>query len=219
MNAQLGALPIPWAFIDHELMKRWIWRTSHFEATISADLNSFSWEINDLVASPDGRFLTEGRARNFNDAQNEVREAIGKSYPTKYGYAPYAGVLATTFTIVGGEAINFGAFSGKRVVVTVRMPNGSAQSFVGTLRVVHYEVHVTADNGGAVKIQPAHIVKIAGEGGGSQKGPARSTFTGMGRVHTGAAQRGCTGVSGFMPNTVDHQGDHCPVHEDFLVQY
>jgi hypothetical protein len=213
MAATFGLRAIPWAFIDHDLMKIWVWRSDHFEARITADINSFSWEILDLMASPDGIFLTEGRSKDFNDAENEVREAVAKSYPPKYGYAAYAGPLATTFTIATGERVDFGTFAGMRAIVTVRLPNGNHQSFLGTVRVVHYEIHLTPDTGQAIRIQPAHIVKVAGEGG-TARTDANSSFTGMGRIYKGKIPRGCTGKPGFLPDTIDHTGDRCPVHED-----
>lgn len=208
-----GLRAIPWHFIDHDLMKVWLWRSEHFEARVTADINSFSWDITDLVASREGIFLTEGRSQDFNTAENEVREAIGKSYPTKYGYGVYAGALATTFAIATGERLDFGLFAGGRAVVTVRLPTGRDQSFVGSIRVHHYEIWLTPDTGSTVRIQPAHIVKVTGEGGGVHA-EAKTSWTGMGRVYRGNIPRGCNGKPGFMPDTVDHSGDVCAVHED-----
>lgn len=218
MLGTFGLRAIPWAYLDHDLMKMWVWRTEHFEVRITANINSYSWQIIDLITSPDGLFLTEGVSKDFADAENEVRETIGKSYPIKYGYAPYAGSLATTFTIATGERIDFGLFSGKRAVVTVRLSTGAEQSFIGSIRVVHYEIHLTPDTGSAVRIQPAHIAKVTGEGGGVL-GQARSSYTGMGRIYRGSIPRGCNGKPGFLPDTIDHTGDACAIHEDSGPRY
>lgn len=217
MAAAAGVRAIPWAFFDHDLMKMWVWRTDHFEVRVSADFNSFNWVVTDLIANPEqGRFLTEGRTREFQEAEEEVRETIGKSYPIKYGYGEYAGPLASTFTIATGERIDFGQFVGHRTIVTVRLPGGAEKSFVGSVRAVNYEVHVSPDAGSPVRIQPSHIVRVAGEGGKRVVTAATSTHTGMGRLHKGGVGRGCTGRPGFLPDTVDHTADACPVHEDNL---
>jgi hypothetical protein len=208
-----GLPAVPWAFLDSELMKVWVWRTDHFEVRVNADVNSFSWEILDLMASSEGRFLTEGRARDFAGAENEVREAIGKCYPPKYGYGRYAGSLATTFTLATGERLDFGLFAGTRAVIVVRLPDGREQPFVGSVRVNHYEIWLTPDTGSTVRIQPAHIVRVTGEGGGAAAA-AKTAYTGVGRLYRGALVRGCNGKPGFMPDTVDHIGDACTIHED-----
>lgn len=216
MAAPVGLRPIPWSFVDHDLMKVWTWRTEHFEARVSADFNSFSWEILDLMTSPDGegRFLTEGRAKDFAVAENEVREIVGKSYPLKCGYGPYAGAFATTFRIATGENIDFGAYVGSRSVVTVRLPTGVEQSFIGDLRVVHYEIHLTPAVGNPLRILPGHIVKVAGEGGANRSSVSDS-YTGSGRLYRGEViVQGCNGRLGFFPGTIDHTGDACSVHED-----
>lgn len=215
MASTYGLRAIPWGFLDHALVKMWVWRTDHFDARVMADVNSFSWEILDLIRAVDGegKFLAEGRAGDFAEAERAIRETIGKSYPTKYGYSGYAGALATTFTIATGESMDFAAFNGIRSIVTVKMPNGQEQSFVGETRVVHYELHLTALTGQTVKIQPAHILRVVPEGGGRARATAASTYTGMGRMYRGTVVPGCSGKPGFMPDTIDHTGEKCSVHE------
>lgn len=213
MVATVGLTPIPWKFIHSDVMKMWQWETPHFEARVTADVNSFAWEIYDLISrGGEPMFLVEGRTREFHESEMAIREMIGKSYPAKFGYASYAGALATTFTLATGERIDLGRFNGTRVVVTVRLPNGLNQSFIGLMTVVHYEVHLTPEAGTPVRIQPSHIVKIAGEGGTAAQD---SSYTGIGRIYRGTPTRGCTGVPGFMPETIDHTGPTpCPMHED-----
>ena len=219
MTSTIGLEPVPWTFVDHELLKVWTWLTPHFEARVTAEQNSFSWEVNDYISGVDGepRFLTEGRSREFAEAETAVREVIGKSYPPKHGYGSYAGALATTFTIATGERVDFGLFSGSRAVVTVRLPHG-IQSFLGHVMVVHYEVIVTPEHGAPVKIQPAHIVKVVGEGGSSAT-EASAAYTGVGRIYRGSVRRGCSGTPGFLPDTIDHHGPACPVHEDAATRF
>lgn len=216
MAAPVGLRAIPWSFVDLDLMKVWTWRTEHFEARVTADINSFSWEIIDLMGSTDGegRFLTEGRAADFIGAENGVREVVGKSYPVRCGYSAYAGAFATTFRIATGENVDFGVFSGIRAIVTVRMPTGRDQSYIGDVRVVHYEIHLTPAVGSPLRIQPAHIVKVASEGGSSRTA-ASDSYTGSGRLYRAeSVPRGCNGRAGFFPGTVDHTGEICTVHED-----
>lgn len=213
----VGMQAIPWAFLNHDVMKMWVWRTDHFEVRVSAGFNSFNWVITDLVQSVDGRFLAEGTTREFQEAEEQVRETIGKSYPPKYGYGEYAGAFAHTFTIATGQRIDFGQFLGHRTIVTVRTPDGQEKSFAGAVRAVHYEVHVTPESGTAVRIQPSHIIKVTTESGKPTRTAADSTHTGVGRIYTGPVARGCNGRPGFLPNTVDHVGASCPVHEDHVA--
>lgn len=212
-----GARAIPWAFLDHDVMKMWVWMTDHFEVRVTAGINSYNWVITDLMRSPEGRFLAEGVTANFGETEAQVRETIGKSYPPKFGYMEYAGALAHTFTIATGERIDFSQFLGQRTIVTVRTPQGQEKSFVGSVRAVHYEVHVSPTAGSAVKIQPSHIIRVVPESGKPTRTAAQATHTGIGRLYKGPVARGCNGRAGFLPDTVDHTGDACPIHEDSIT--
>lgn len=216
-SAQAGVRAIPWAFLDHAVMKMWVWKTDHFEVRVSAGFNSYTWVVTDFMRSTDGRFLAEGVTRDFHETEEQVRETIGKSYPPKFGYLEYAGALAHTFTIATGERINFGQFLGQRTIVTVRTPDGQEKSFAGSVRAVHYEVHVSPGAGSAVRIQPSHIIKVTAESGKPTRTAADATYTGMGRIYRGAIVRGCNGKPGFLPDTVDHAGEACPIHEDHVA--
>ena len=118
----------------------WQWTTPHFQATITAEQRTFYWQLGDLIVPHQDlpRHLAEGWAATFDAAEREVRESVGKSYPTNLGYGAYAGALATTFTIATGERVNLGEFNGQQVVVTVRLANGQDQTIVGYSSVVHY---------------------------------------------------------------------------------
>lgn len=215
MTAVSGLAPIPWRFVDTELARMWLWETPHFEAKVSADVNSFSWELGDLVIPNQGmaRFLAEGRTADFATAEREVRETVGKSYQARMGYAAYSGDLSTTFTLATGERVNLGEFNGQAVVVTVRLPNGLPKTVVGHARVVHWELHLETPGGSIVRVQPAHITSIVREGGGGASSTA-AAYTGVGRIYRGTIGGGCTGVPGFLPGTVDHLRGSCSVHEN-----
>ena len=215
MAPAVGLAPIPWRYVDTELRKIWMWDSTHFEVKVTAEANSFYWELSDLVVAHDGeaRFLAEGRSNSFATAERELREAIGKSYPAQFGYAPYAGSLATTFTLATGTRVDLGEYNGQRSVVTVRLPSGSTQTVVGYTKVVHYELHMETGSGSLVKIQPAHIARIVREGGGGAS-DASTSYTGMGRIYRGSPSGDCNGKAGFLPNTIDHVStEQCPSHE------
>lgn len=213
--SEAGLRPIPWTFQDSALATIWQWTTPHFQATITAEARAYFWELGDLIAPNDGqpRFLAESRATDFDTAERDLREMIGKSYPPHLGYGVYVGSLATTFTIATGERIDFGQFTGQPVVVTVRMPSGADQTLVGHASVVHFELVLESANRGAVKVQPSHIVRIVREGGGTASTAASGDYLGAGRMYRGQITRTCTGTPGFMPNTIDHTGRPCPAHE------
>lgn len=213
MSTASALAPIPWRFVDTDLAQMWLWETPHFEARVSQNLNSFTWELGDLLVPNQGlaRFLAEGQTRDFAEAETAVRETVGKSYPARLGYAPYTGDLATTFTLATGERVNLGEFNGQGVVVTVRQSNGINKSVIGHARVVHWEL-VLETHGSTIRVQPTHIVSIVREGGGGASKSA-SDYTGMGRLYRGKVKAGCTGQPGFMPDTIDHTGPKCGVHE------
>lgn len=209
--------PIPWRFMNSDLMQVWLWENDVFDARITSEVNSFAWDIYDRVAgNGESQFLVDGRASGFDEAENMVREAIGKSYAATYGYRKYAGALATTFTLANGHRVDLGTFDGTRVVVKVRLPEGPDQTFIGTARVVHYDLHVTPDAGTALRIRPSHIVSIVGEGGATD---TSTSAVGAGRMVRGERVRGCTGVPGFLPATVDHLGPVCPIHEESVTRF
>ena len=216
MNQQAGMAAIPWRYVDLDLLEVWLWETEHFEAKVTAEPNSFAWEVGDLVVSNDGlpRWLTGGRAVDFATAEQSIREVIGKSYPSRFGYRPYAGPLATTFLVATGERLDLGPFHGTRALVTVRMPGGADQSFLGHCSIQHYELVLTTDSGHQVKIQPSYIVSVTGENGATARASQSSaSFVGVGRIYKGKMVHGCTGSPGFLPDTIEHAGAPCQVHE------
>jgi hypothetical protein len=207
--------PIPWQYHGTDGLQMWLWQTPHFVAKIGIELAGFYWTVGDLVAAGGGRPrpLTDGRTSDFAAAERELREAIGKSYPAVLGYRSYAGPLATTFRIAGGQFLDFGNFEGQHCLVSVALANGTERGYSGYVRVVHYEVEVTLVNGGAVRIMPSHISKVM-KGSGRSAAPLADQWTGAGRIYSGSVMRGCTGRPGFLPETIDHAGvGSCRIHE------
>jgi hypothetical protein len=218
---EAGLRDIPWVFQHSELTKRWQWTTPHFQVTISDEGRGFHWELADLVLTNDGlaRHITEGRDATWDQAERQAREAVGKSYPPRLGYGPFVGTLATTFVLATGARVDLGEFNGQQVVVTVRFPDRSHQSFVGYASVIHYELVLEPAEGAPIRIQPAHITNVVREGGGAAS-VSQSDYLGTGRMYRGTPSRACTGRAGFMPNTLDHSSSApCPVHEQTIRRY
>ncbi|MEP7192258.1 MAG: hypothetical protein ABI903_05280 [Actinomycetota bacterium] len=207
--------PIPWQYHGSDGLQMWLWQTPHFVAKIGTEAAGFYWTVGDLVAANGGRPrpLSDGRTSDYATAERQLRETIGKSYPTVLGYRPYAGSLATTFRIVGGQFMDFGIFEGQHCVVSVALPDGTERGYSGYIKVVHYEIEVTQANGGAVRIMPTHIARVL-RGSGRAAAPLADQWTGSGRIYTGSVIPGCTGRPGFLPETIDHAGwASCRIHE------
>lgn len=211
----MGELAIPWRFSTSELLTTWVWTTSHFHATVVAEPAAFAWELGDLVTSTDGypRLVAEGRTRRFAEAEQEIREAVGKSYPPTLGYRDYAGPLATTFRLATGRRVDLGEFEGQRVLVTVGEPGRAPSRYIGVARIVHHHVELRPDNGRTLRIQPSHILDIVRETGGGSRSVDERGYTGAGRIYRDTHRPGCTGHPGFLPGTVDHHAGVCPIHE------
>ena len=96
----------------------------------------------------------------------------------------------------------------------LRMPGGADQSFLGHCSIQHYELVLTTDSGHQVKIQPSYIVSVTGENGATARASQSSaSFVGVGRIYKGKMVHGCTGSPGFLPDTIEHAGAPCQVHE------
>jgi hypothetical protein len=208
--------PIPWQYHGSDGLQMWLWQTPHFVAKIGTEAAGFYWTVGDLVAANGGRPrpLSDGRTSDYAAAERQLRETIGKSYPPALGYRSYAGSLATTFRILGGQFMDFGVFEGQHCVVSVALPDGTERGYSGYVKVVHYEVEVTQINGGAVRIMPTHISRVL-RGSGGATAPLADQWTGSGRIYTGSVLAGCTGRPGFLPGTIDHAGlGSCKIHEN-----
>lgn len=205
---------IPWNYQESPFAKSWTWTTDHFEAKVRSDGSRYVWTVSDLSK---GRQipLGSGPETSFTAAEDEVRELVGKSYPTRLGYRAYAGSLATTFRIYTGEVIDFGPLESSKVIMTVRTSEGVERILTGALRVVHHELHVVSESG-TYRVSPSFIVKVSREFGGMGSSPSKARKLGKsGRLYEGELVPGCTGVLGYDPGTVDHppRAPHCPIHE------
>lgn len=156
--------PVPWIYTENALFKNWMWETPHFTVKIIGEGDPlqggavFTWSISEKTEK--GSFVFESStSRSFREAELEIVEIIGKSWDKKLGYAEYAGELATTFSIRGGEKLNFEPYLGEHVELS--FINGSKQeSRSGIFAIRHYKTLLKLDNGKVIEIPPAIITNI-----------------------------------------------------------
>ncbi len=205
---------IPWTHETSDFGSVWIWETSSFLVTVNGDMRSFYWTLADKNEEPNKppKPFSDGQAVSFEQAEQTIRETIGKAYPPALGYQMYAGPLAFTFTISTGEKVDFTRFIGRRVKVVVATRDGDDVTYEGKAHVEHYDV-VLVNGSEAFYISPSFIVSIHmdGNAGAVSRQPLPLTHTG--RIIQGKMSPGCTGKQGFLPGTVEHYGIVCPVHE------
>jgi len=211
----VGALtPVPWRYHETGGLRVWNWETKHFYANVTSDEGGpFLWEIHDGSGRAP-RLLASGESPSFTFAENAVREVVGKSYRPALGYLEFAGSLAMTFALANGQRIDLSPFLGHVCMVTVMLEDRSTRAVTGQFSVYHYDVLLEQANGTVLKIQPASIVAIAPE---VSHQPAQNSadvrWLGVGRIYRGQVVDGCTGLAGFLTDTVDHSGPLCQVHE------
>ena len=239
--------PIPWVFTDMPGVLMWTWVSDHFVARItgaevtqdaanaasedqaapiaetvgasSRFVRSYGWDVADLIRTHDGlpRMLIEGTTTSFEQAENLIREHVGKLYDPALGYRPYAGALAHTFTLTDGTSLDTTPMIGTECAVTVLNPNGSTRTLTGKLTVSGYRWHLTSVDT-ITKILPEHVLEITNTTQVAQlaRSFARTdTYSGIGRIHTDRPGLGCTGRPGYSSGTVDHAGEpRCPIHEE-----
>lgn len=158
MPQHLTLPPIPWAHSTTGLGSVWQWTTPHFKATVTGDTRSCYWNLVDLTDGRE-RVFADGRSATFAQAERQVRETVGKAYDPRLGYQPFAGPLATTFTISTGEKIDLGPYHNRPVEVVAITSDGGTAHFVGTGQVSHYDFVVTGQTQSA-RISPTYIVNI-----------------------------------------------------------
>jgi hypothetical protein len=199
--------PIPWQHQGDEMTTLWLWETEHFTVTITGNINSVYFRINDKSTN---QMFFDGQARAFEEAEMVIRETIGKAYHPSLGYTPYAGSLMTTFVLADGDKKDLGRFVDRAVLVKVLNANGSQEEYKGVAKIVNYylELHTEKVH---IKILPSHIIDITPvlEVEGIDAEYERIS----GRIFKGNHIAGCTGSPGFMPNTIEHNGIPCPIHE------
>lgn len=212
MQLQASLPPIPWSHQISDFGAVWRWETKHFVVTVNGDARSCYFQIADKVSNPGGdpRPFQDGRTATFEQAELLIREVIGKAYKPALGYGQFAGSLATTFRLANGQDVDLGPYTGHMTVATILNPDGTTADYTGIARVEHYELVLAGDN--TYRISPSYItgLRIAGR---TVKTPVAAKAK-ANRTVRGVVTPGCTGKAGFLPNTIEHTGRICPVHEE-----
>lgn len=224
-----SAQPIPWVYSDEGNLLAWVWTTRHFVARIVGTrvpghgtgelfVRQHHWELADRVKMHDGvpRVIVEGDTRSFAEAEHFLREHVGKAYSESGEYATYAGEAATCFELCDGEVIDVDHLIGGRVTLRVQTGPGSQKALTGEFELAGYWWRITTPDG-TFEVLPAHVLHVTHlphSGATATWARREDTHIGVGRFHSGNPGPGCTGRSGFTPDTVDHAGaPRCPVHE------
>ena len=213
---------IPWDFSESPLISVWVWNTKHFEARIFGegknDRKAYSWKIVDKTQGQEIPF-DSNMVATFGEAQSEIVEVIGKSYDPRLGYQPYAGELATTFTLADGTRFNFGPIQGANVVVKYTDKAGEERVATGSIQVDHYDILLMQDAANALRLPPNKIRDITEEFSSvsylqQKRQDQKYRPAGQKGVMNAEYKRGCTGRAGLQPHTVVHSSSdpYCPVH-------
>jgi hypothetical protein len=229
--------PIPWTFTDSPGVLLWTWVTEHFVVRISGTeveaeedpdgrrrIRSYSWDVSDLIRPSQGlpRLLVEGASASFEDAEQSVRQHVGKCYDPRLGYRRFAGPLAFTFILSTGESIDVSEYIGTRCAVTVLMPDGTHRTVAGDLDVAHYKWRLTSAEQ-VIEVVPEHVLRLTNRSEAAERATAVTrvdSYSGIGRIYSEDPRAGCTGRAGFMMGTVDHAGaPRCPLHEAGLPEH
>lgn len=211
---------VPWIFHDSPLMKAWEWRTEHFEVKIySMGSNSaLAWQVVDITG-PQPSTLDNSESRTFEEAERDILELVGKSYPPVLGYWAYARELATTFVVKNGANFDFGPYEGKESTLHVYNKKNPQVPIIitGILHVTNFQITVSPPNGTSVIIPPSFVLSVQKESENrlaysshdpNKQGPKKR------RIIHEEWRPGCTGQPGFAANTVIHNADdrYCPIH-------
>ncbi len=220
--------PVPWAFTDEPGVLAWVWITPHFVARITGTevstedgrrfVRSYAWSVSDLVRQIQGvpRLLVDGGASSFEEAEECIREHVGKGYDPRLGYLSFTGSLAFRFTLSTGEEIDVGPLIGTKCVVTVLLPDRSERTVSGEFGVRGYKWRLLTQDE-VLEIVPEHVVRISNRSEAAERASAvvhGDAYSGIGRIYQHDPTPGCTGRPGFLVGTVDHAGrPQCPLHE------
>lgn len=203
-------------------MKAWEWDTTHFNATVRSDGERFFYLLLDRTQGIE-RSIASGDALRFEEAEELLKESIGKTYPTRLGYQVYTGAAGTSFRIYTGEMLDFQDFDGSVVEIEAIGKNEKVHLFSGTLRLAGYEVFLYPDSKTKIKIPPSFIYKIhksdgrarpAVTAGKTTRDITAGSKSEISRTVQGRFTVGCTGMEGFKAGTVSHLPDspYCPIH-------
>lgn len=221
--------PIPWSYSDKGNLLAWVWSTDHFVARIVGNrvpgtsagelfVRTHHWELADRVTMHGGvpRVIVEGDVRHFVEAEDLLREHVGKAYAAVGDYVAFAGDAANRFELSDGTVIDVGHLVGSRVIVRVHTGPDSYKALTGEFELAGYWWQVTTAEG-TFEVLPAHVLHVAplsNLGATAAWAHQNASHRGVGRFYTGNPGPGCTGRAGFAPDTVDHVGaPRCPVHE------
>lgn len=223
--------PIPWTYTDQSGVLLWTWRTEHFVARISGQevpnfddplggrvIKSYSWDLSDLIRLHQGtpRMLIEGMASTFGEAEEHVRENLGKCYDPRLGYKSFVGSFAHRYVISTGETVDVRPFINTRCSVTVLLPDLTERTVVGNFNVSGYRWRLSTPED-TFEIVPEHVLAISNRSAAAERAAQYAhsdLYSGFGRIYREDPKRGCTGKPGFTLGTVDHAGTpRCPVHE------
>ena len=200
---------IPWIHSSSEFGSVWIWETRNFIVTVNGSEQSCYYVItNKSQKEQNMRPFADGRAGTFQEAEELIRETIGKAYNPNLGYQGYAGYLATTFRISTGQKLDLGQYINKDVEVKVVNSLGKTDSYFGVASVKNYEFMVTKDNK-VTKIPPAYIREVIIPEKIVQKTLPSISY----RIFSGHVTQDCNGIIGKMEGTVEHYSGRCPIHE------
>ena len=204
---------IPWAHSSSDFGSVWVWETKNFIVTVNGGGQSCYYVItNKSQKENEIRPFADGRAATFREAEELIRETIGKAYNPSLGYQEYAGYFATTFRISNGERLDLGEYLNKEVEVQVINSVGKTDSYFGVVSVKNYELWLTKDNQ-VVKIPPAYIQKVM-----IPERIASKTLPSMPyRSFTGTITKECNGIMGKLEGTIEHYEGKCLVHEGFAT--
>ncbi len=229
--------PIPWHFTDMPGVLQWTWLTPHFVATIRGEefsgdgveegkrhVRFYRWEVGDMIVPQQGtpRLLIEGSATTFEEADEHIREHVGKAYDPSLGYRAYAGSLAYTFTLATGERVDVREFVGTHCSLRVLTADRGEQLVAGDFDVRNYEFCLTTATD-VMCVVPEHVLKITNRSEAAEKAAKVTrldSYVGIGRIYAEEKRPGCTGRPGYHPGTVDHAGaPRCPLHEEGLPEH
>lgn len=216
-----SSLPaIPWAHSASEFGSIWVWDTPHFVVTVNGSNRSCYYVINAKSNIP-GKSLepfADGTTATFEQAENLIRETIGKSYPPNLGYQHFAGPLATTFVIGTGARVNLGDYIGRFSNLVVFIKDSitgvmTEEPLNGVVAIDNYELILTLDTQ-TLRISPTFIKSISLP----EIVKPITIPLGLDRIFSGKITQECTGKPGIIDGTVEHNAGLCPVHEGMKTQ-
>ena len=158
----------------------------------------------------------DGAARTWEEAEEHIREHVGKAYHPRLGYRRFCGSATFTFDLASGERIDVSSYIGSMCHVTVLVPGGGERVISGDFDVRNYR-WLLSGRDGSYEVVPEHVLRITNRSETADRAAEIAyspTYSGLGRIYREEFRPGCTGKPGFEIATVDHAGAApCPIHE------